>query len=71
MDKEEVMKYLIPIIFCLSSFSAIAQDKPWSDCIDTIKGYFIIKFKYPNRFVAEGIENGRCIGKPRKAKKRG
>jgi hypothetical protein len=38
----------------------------WLIYRDTVNKGFILTFKYPNNLVAESIENGRCIGKPKK-----
>jgi hypothetical protein len=34
----------------------------WHTYIDTVNMGFILSFDYPETYIAEGIENGRCIG---------
>ncbi len=41
-----------------------STDKTWRTYTDTVNHDFILSFKYPAAYVAEAIENGRCIGKP-------
>ncbi|MBL7889418.1 MAG: hypothetical protein JNL24_07700 [Bacteroidia bacterium] len=61
--------FLIFILSCSTSSNKTAENTnsvyfKWITYCDTIDADFIMTFKYPDNLVAEGIENGRCVGEP-------